>query len=169
MDREEYMSASTYRLPSTVSPHRYDIQLDAQLGREEFSGTVTITVDLHEAQDTIELHARDLVISHADLRLGEERRPAVITLDPDNERVILRFSQAFPVGEASLLLTFTGKVSQNLRGLYIAQNKPEQVLCTQCEATDARAIFPCFDEPTFKAQFAFEIRTTPDLVVLTNA
>src|ERR1044071_3611611 len=139
------MSASTYRLPSDVSPRRYDIQLDAQLGREEFYGNVAILVEIQEARDTIDLHARDLDITQANLLIDGESRPAEVTLDPDNERIILRFSQALPVGEASLRLTFTGKVSQNLRGLYLAQNKPEQVLCTQCEATDARAIFPCVD------------------------
>ncbi|HEX9841068.1 MAG TPA: M1 family metallopeptidase [Anaerolineales bacterium] len=161
------MSTSTYRLPSHASPRRYDVQLDAQLGREEFSGHVIIALQLHEANDTIDLHARDLTVTDANLSIDGQSYPAIVTIDPDNERIILQFSQAFPVGEASLSLTFSGKVSQNLKGLYLAQNRPEQVLCTQCEATDARAIFPCFDEPTFKAQFAFEI-TTPDAVVLAN-
>jgi puromycin-sensitive aminopeptidase len=161
------MSTSTYRLPSHASPRRYDVQLDAQLGREEFSGHVIIALQLHEANDTIDLHARDLTVTDANLIIDGQSYPAIVTIDPDNERIILQFSQAFPVGEASLSLTFSGKVSQNLKGLYLAQNRPEQVLCTQCEATDARAIFPCFDEPTFKAQFAFEI-TTPDAVVLAN-
>ncbi|HET9908024.1 MAG TPA: hypothetical protein VFQ23_15340, partial [Anaerolineales bacterium] len=161
------MSTSTYRLPSHVSPRHYDIQLDAQVGRESFTGTVTIALDIHESRDTIDLHARDLNINHAELNIDGESRTAVISLDPDNERIALQFSQAFPIGEASLKLSFGGKVSQNLKGLYLAQNRPEQVLCTQCEATDARAIFPCFDEPTFKASFAFEI-TTPDPVVLAN-
>ena len=162
------MSASTYRLPSHVSPRRYDIQLDAQLGREEFYGNVAIMVELREVNNTIDLHARDLVVTQAELLIDGESRPAEIALDPDNERIVLQFSQTFPAGEASLVLTFTGKVSPNLKGLYLAQNRPEQVLCTQCEATEARAIFPCFDEPTFKAQFAFEITTTPDVTVLSN-
>src|SRR5688572_5957355 len=162
------MSTSTYRLPSHVSPRRYDVQLDAQLGREAFTGTVTIVLDLHESKDTIDLHARYLNINHAELNIDGESRLAAITLDPDNERIVLQFSQAFPISEASLVLSFTGKVSQTLKGLYLAQNRPEQVLCTQCEATDARAIFPCFDEPTFKASFAFEITTTPDAIVLAN-
>jgi puromycin-sensitive aminopeptidase len=162
------MSASTYRLPSHVSPRRYDIQLNAQLGREEFDGKVTIAIDLCEEKDTIDLHARDLVIARADLMIDGESQPAEVRLDPDNERIVLQFSQAFRVGEASLILAFTGRVSQTLRGLYLAQDRPEQALCTQCEATDARAIFPCFDEPTFKAQFAFEITTSPDAIVLAN-
>jgi puromycin-sensitive aminopeptidase len=161
------MSSSTYRLPLHVSPRRYDIQLDAQVGREDFSGHVTIELELHGASDTIDLHARNLIITDANLLMDGQSQPAMATVDPENERIVLLFSQAFPVGKASLDLTFSGKVEQTLRGLYLAQNRPEQVLCTQCEATDARAIFPCFDEPTFKAQFAFEI-TTPDPIVLAN-
>lgn len=162
------MSSSTYRLPRYVSPRRYDVQLDAQLGREKFNGQVTIALDLHEARETIDLHARDLAITRAELNVEGQSYPAAVTLDPDNERAVLQFSRTFPVAEASLSLTFHGKVSQTLKGLYLAQNRPEQALCTQCEATDARAIFPCFDEPPFKAQFAFEITTSPDAIVLAN-
>src|SRR5688500_14934363 len=118
------MSTSTYRLPSHVSPRRYDVQLDAQLGREDFHVTVIIALNLHEAKKTIDLHARDLNIAHADLVINGESHPALIMPDPDNERVVLQFSQAFPVSEASLVLSFTGKVSQTLKGLYLAQNRP---------------------------------------------
>ncbi|HJR80678.1 MAG TPA: M1 family metallopeptidase [Anaerolineales bacterium] len=161
------MSTSTYRLPLHVSPRRYDVQLDAQVGREDFTGHVTIALDVHEANDSIDLHARDLRIIGATLLVDGQSHPATVTVDSDNERIVLRLPHVLPVGEASLQLSFSGSVSQNLKGLYLAQNRPEQVLCTQCEATDARAIFPCLDEPTFKAQFAFEI-TTPDAVVLAN-
>jgi len=165
---EESMSATTYRLPTHASPLRYDVQLDAQLGREDFSGNVTISLDLHESKDTIELHTRELAVTHAELTVDGKNHPAVVTPDPENERITLQFYQAFPAGKASLNLDFSGKISQTLKGLYLAQNRPEQLLCTQCEATDARAIFPCFDEPTFKAQFAFEITTSSDAVVLAN-
>ena len=162
------MSTSTYRLPNHVSPRRYDIKLDARLGREDFFGSVTIQVEIHEEKNTIDLHAKDLAISKASLSLDGQAHQAAITPDPDSERIILQFPQPLRTGEATLELAFIGKVSQSLKGLYLAQNRPEQMLCTQCEATDARAIFPCFDEPTFKAQFAFEITTSPDLTVLAN-
>ena len=162
------MSTSTYRLPNHVSPRRYDIKLDARLGREDFFGSVTIQLDVHEEKDTIDLHAKGLAVNQANLMIDEQTHQAEITPDPDNERIVLQFSQPFRMGEASLELTFTGKVSQSLKGLYLAQDRPEQMLCTQCEATDARGIFPCFDEPTFKAQFAIEITTSPDMTVLAN-
>jgi len=162
------MSTSTYRLPSHVSPRRYDIKLDARLGRDTFFGSVAIHLDLHEEKDSIDLHAKDLTIDHANLTLDGKILQAVITPDPDNERVVLQFSQPFRPGEASLEMAFTGKVSPSLKGLYLAQDRPHQMLATQCEATDARRIFPCFDEPTFKAQFAFEITTSPEMTVLAN-
>ena len=162
------MSTSTYRLPRHVSPHRYDVQIDARLGREDFSGSVTIQLEIHEEKDSIDLHAKNLTVDHASLTLDGQNHQAVVTPDPDNERIVLQFSQPFRTGKASLELSFTGKVSQSLTGLYLAQDRPEQMLCTQCEATDARAIFPCFDEPTFKAQFAYEITTSPDVSVLAN-
>lgn len=162
------MSTSSYRLPSHASPQRYDVQLNAQVGREDFDGRVVIALDLRESHNSIDLHARDLSILDAHLSMSGQRQPAAVTMDPDNERVVLQFSQAIPAGEASLELAFRGKISQMLKGLYIAQDPPEQLLCTQAAATDARAVFPCFDEPTFKAQFAFEV-TTPEPVVLANS
>lgn len=162
------MSASTYRLPVHATPRRYDVQLDARLGRDEFTGQVSIALNLHAAKDTLELHARDLTIIKSQLMINGQTLEATVTPDPENEMISLQFSQVLPVGTADLTLSFTGRVSQTLKGLYLAQNRPEQVLCTQCEATDARAIFPCFDEPTFKAQFAFEITTAPDAIVLAN-
>ena len=162
------MSTSTYRLPSHASPHRYDVKLDARLGREDFFGSVIIQLDLHKEADSIDLHANDLVINQANLTFDGQTHPAVINPDPDNERVVLQFSQPFRPGDASLEIEFTGKVSPSLKGLYLAQDRPDQMLATQCEATDARRIFPCFDEPTFKAQFAFEITTSADMTVLAN-
>ena len=162
------MNTSTYRLPADASPNYYDVHIDARLGREEFTGSVNIVLDLYTEKDTIELHARDLTVVDAQLKIGGDAHNAAVTLDPENERLVLKFSQKFSAGKAELHINFTGKVSQTLRGLYLAQNRPEQLLCTQCEAIEARQIFPCFDEPTFKAQFAFEVTTAPDAVVLAN-
>ena len=162
------MNTSTYRLPAYATPDYYDIQIDARLGREEFTGNVTIALNLRAEKDTIELHARGLSISDAQLKIGAKTHAAAVTVDEENERIVLQFAEKFSVGKAELIIDFAGKVSQTLRGLYLAQNRPEQLLCTQCESIEARAIFPCFDEPTFKAQFAFEVTTASDAIVLAN-
>ncbi len=167
------MSTKPYRLPTHARPRQYDLELDARLGRETFTGRVTISLDILEARDVVELHARDLNIASAQLTVVAGGSPlpqtGAVTLDPERERAIIHFPTALPVGSATLSLAFDGKISQGLAGLYLSQDRPEQVLCTQCEATDARAIFPCFDEPAFKARFAYKITTAPDAVVLANS
>ncbi len=162
------MSTSIFRLPSHVSPLRYDIRLNAAVGREDFSGHETISLEIRNEINTIDLHSRGLVVTDVHLSWDGQALPAIVVNDPDNERIVLQFSQAVPPGKASLSLAFQGKINQQLRGLYLSQDQPDQVLCTQCATIDARAIFPCFDEPTFKAQFALEV-TTPDAMVLSNA
>ena len=162
------MSTRPYRLPAYALPKQYDLRLDARLGREAFFGQVTIQVDIVEAQEVLELHARNLTISRAQLAAGAQTLAGAVELDPERERAILKFEAPLPTGSATLTLDFEGKVSQGLQGLYLAQDKPEQLLCTQCEATDARAIFPCWDEPAFKARFSYQITTAPEAVVLAN-
>lgn len=39
---------------------------------------------------------------------------------------------------------------------------------THFEATSARRAFPCFDEPSFKANFSVRIRRTPEYISLSN-
>jgi puromycin-sensitive aminopeptidase len=91
-----------------------------------------------------------------------------IRQDEEREMAEIRFDAPLPPGEATLEITFTGQVSDGLEGLYLAKDGPEECLCTQCEESEARAIFPCFDEPTFKAQFAWNITTDPEMTVLAN-
>ncbi|HUP26967.1 MAG TPA: M1 family metallopeptidase [Chloroflexia bacterium] len=162
------MNPKAYRLPTRVLPRRYDIDIDARLGREEFGGKVTIRLDVNEPTSSVELHARELQITEACLTLGGKELKGKVEPNTESEMAAINFDETIPAGEATLGLTFNGKVSQGLEGLYLAQDGPEKCLCTQCEETDARAIFPCFDEPTFKAQFAWRVTTDPDVTVLTN-
>ncbi len=162
------MNPKAYRLPTHILPMRYDIELDARLGREDFHGKVTIQLDIQESRDSIELHAVELELSDARLTVGGRTLDSSIEQDADREMAEISFGETLPIGPASLEIAFVGRVSKGLEGLYLAKDGPEQCLCTQCEETDARAIFPCFDEPTFKAQFAWKITTTSDATVLAN-
>ena len=63
-----------------------------------------------------------------------------------------------PAGAHKLELDFAGKLNEQPFGLFITryQDGTEQksALATQMEATDARRMFPCWDEPVFRATFA---------------
>jgi len=158
-----------YRLPPTVRPRHFEIALDARPGRETFSGSLAVQVSIAAPTNTIELHARDLTITNAWLASPNGQTFAA-TVAPDAEReiVTLTLDGTAPAGGATLSLDFAGSLSPSLEGLFLSKDGPDEMLCTQCEATGARAIIPCWDEPTFKATFAWTVTTAPGQVVLTN-
>src|SRR6266487_3553973 len=59
----------------------------------------------------------------------------------------------------ALALSFSGKINQQGQGLFYARYQEQGsgtkkiMLGTQFEATDARRLFPCWDEPVFRARF----------------
>jgi len=158
-----------YRLPDHVLPRRYDIELDARVGRPTFTGKVTIQVDIRESRSSIELHTYDLLtLNEAVLTIGDDTFKGDISQDAEREMARIDFGKALPVGSGTLVITYDARISPTLEGLYLAKDGPEQCLCTQCEDTYARKIIPCWDEPAFKAQFAWKITTDPENTVLAN-
>ena len=147
----------TYRLPKTVLPRQYDIEIDARVDRDTFIGKVTIQLEIASPTNTIELHAHELLtIKNATVTTGDNTWQGSIDTNAEAEMVAITFPATLPKGEAMLTITYDGHISPTMEGLYRAKDGPEQVLSTQCEETDARKIFPCWDEPAFKAHVRLE-------------
>lgn len=162
------MAGRAYRLPTSVQPRRYDIHLQARIGDPTFRGTVGIDLDVLEPVRAIEIHARDITIRSARLETGGKTVDATPEPDAEVEMVKLALPAEIGAGSARLTIEYDGVVQKNMEGLYLSKDGEEQCLSTQCEETDARAIFPCFDEPAFKARFATTVTTTSDVTVLAN-
>ena len=62
-----------------------------------------------------------------------------------------------PAGATELRVAYRGAFSPGLRGLYRAGG----LAVTQFEAADARRLFPCFDEPAFKAVWQVTVAGVP--------
>jgi puromycin-sensitive aminopeptidase len=155
-----------------VLPRSYEIALDARLGSDQFQGNVAIQLEIVAPTDRIELHDRELQITVATLALGDASEDAAlsgtVTLDPPRELAVIQFSEELPAGPATLRLTYTGTIASGLEGLFFSKDGPDELLATQCETTGARGILPCFDEPIFKATFAWQVTTAPGATVLSN-
>ncbi len=156
------------RLPEAVRPSLYQIQLTVIPQTRVFSGEVSIAVDIHQSCAAVILHALDLEISKAEIETQGKTSLAQILCDPASETVALTTAQPLPVGLAEVRLSFTGKLNTQLRGLYAAVVKDETYAFTQFEATDARRMFPCFDEPAMKARFQLTVHVPAHLVALSN-
>src|SRR5918998_5988740 len=103
------MNPKAYRLPTHVLPRQYDLELDTRLSSDDFGGNVAIAVDVVEARDSIELHARDLRISRATLGADGHTLEGTVELDPDRELATIRFGEPLPTGSATLRLDFSGQ------------------------------------------------------------
>ena len=90
-----------YRLPCTVVPSRYEIELEPDLERGKFTGRETVDVTVRETVQEIILNAADLEIRAASIR-GERgiEQNALVTIEGAEERLRLRFPEPLQPGDA---------------------------------------------------------------------
>lgn len=162
------MSKRAFRLPSSVRPTQYDIVLSTDPGRSDFAGSVRITAEVSQSTSAIVLHSRELALHRATLHAGGSTQTLGITTQPEQETATLTPPTPLQPGRIQIDVAFAGKLAPSMHGIYLATDGVHRAICTQCEATDARAIFPCFDEPEFKAVLKWTLRTTPGLTALSN-
>ncbi|MCY0881407.1 MAG: M1 family metallopeptidase, partial [Firmicutes bacterium] len=163
------------RLPRTVMPHTYQLELTPDLLAGRFDGKESITIEVAANVKEIVLNAVDLTIHHIVLHNGSHRSLiGTLTNKPEAEQVVLSFEEEIVPGQWTLSMEFEGALGDDLRGFYrtVVQDDKESpvvIASTQCEATDARRIFPCWDEPDFKATFVSTLVVDPQLTALSNA
>ncbi len=142
------------KLPKDVVPRHYAIRIEPQIAAATFRGSETIDIEVRTPVRQIVLNSRGLEITNA--RLGGQ----VLSPQLDERKQTLTFNlrEELPAGTHRLALEFSGKLGEQPFGLFLSryQDGPAQkhALATQMEATDARRMFPCWDEPVFRATFA---------------
>jgi puromycin-sensitive aminopeptidase len=160
---------SRFRLSPDVRPGTYEIHLEPALEAGTFAGRVRIGLRIARAQRAITLHAAELDVDSARIVLPHAVLPAVVEARPRDEAVTLRASQPVPSGDAVIEIAFHGRMNPHLRGLYGVRADGRAYAFTQCEAADARRIFPCFDEPAMKARFRVSVLVRGEDAALSNA
>jgi puromycin-sensitive aminopeptidase len=156
-----------FRLPLEVKPTRYRANLRVDLDAARFDGQLTIDLTLAAPRSAITLHAVELDVKSAAVDLGTGAVAAsAIRADAESETLTLDFPSPLPAGETTLRLGWSGRFSPGLRGLYRAGS----LAVTQFEAADARRLFPCFDEPSFKAIWQLTLEDVPPgLTAISNS
>ena len=151
-----------YRLPPSIRPIRYEAFLTIDPERRTFGGKLRITLSIEREAAWIALHAVGLEVSRATVTVEGAALEGKIDAFPASETILLATGDPIPVGRVEVDLSWSGAFSAGLRGLYRAG----PLAATQLEASDARRVFPCLDEPGFKAPWAISVdvpRGTPAL------
>jgi len=144
------------KLPKQVRPLEYSIWIKPDIKKLTFVGHETVKLNVEQATSQLVLNAADLTISDAQL---DGKTIPKTKFDAKNELLTITAPGELAPGEHTLALKFAGKVNQFGRGLFYGKYQEQGTgakkifLGTQFEATDARRLFPCWDEPAFRARF----------------
>jgi aminopeptidase N len=144
------------KLPKTVVPRHYTIRLEPDLDKFTTHGSMTVDLDVRQPVTEIVLNALDLEVTKASL-IADHETALEINQDPEKQLVTLKLPAQIGPGHCRLALEFNGRITEHAQGLfyvrYAAPSGKKIMLATQMEPTDARRMFPCWDEPAFRATY----------------
>lgn len=111
-----------YRLPTSVIPSRYSLWLLIDLDEVQFSGNVTITMDILQPTSQITLNNKDINVDWmaASVMDSTNKVYSVSTYShfSNYEFTVLRFGETLAVGEYRIFVSFDSAIRSDLRGLY---------------------------------------------------
>jgi aminopeptidase N len=136
--------ATAGKLPKTVVPVHYALDLKPDLDKLAFAGSETVEIAVRSPTERLVLNAVDLAITQA--TIDNEATPAQIALDAADETVTLTFPRPIEAGRHQLALAFTGRINRFARGLFFVDyptaRGQKRMISSQLEPADARRIFP---------------------------
>lgn len=159
------------KLPKNVLPEEYTIRIVPNLEKHSFTGSETVKLNVREPVKQLVLNALEIKINKASID-GKAVDVSAIKLDEKEQTV--RIAAELAVGNHQVDLEFIGKINQQGQGLYYAPyqeqgtGKKKIMLGTQFEATDARRMFPCWDEPSFRARFQLTAVVPENFIAVSN-
>jgi len=158
------------KLPKSVVPQAYRIDITPDLTKLTLTGHEAIDLTFTKAGDRATLNEAGLVIGKAVL---EDGSLATVSVDEKAQTATLVFPKTIAAGKHTLTIAYTGPIPATPNGIYYDDYKTEagvakRMLVTQFEVSDARRMFPGWDEPAFKATFQLSVTLPKDLVAVSN-
>jgi aminopeptidase N len=159
------------RLPKTVVPLSYDIAVTPNIEALTLQGTESVVLQVRTATDSVEFNSVNERLS--DVRLDGQPVKSVQSNDEKEWTTVTLAKPASP-GQHVLTFSYAGKIETRPRGLFAQHytlssgGKQGVLLSTQFEAVDARRMFPCWDEPAFRATFQLSVTVRSDWATMSN-
>lgn len=163
-------SATPGDLPKTARPLAYSIDITPDLKTLRLQGEETVEVEVLAPTDALVLNQAGLKLTSAVLDRGER---AAIAEDQKAQTATLSFTHVLARGRHTLRIVYDGPILTTPNGIYADDYKTtagagRRMLVTQFEVADARRMFPCWDEPAFKATFQLSSFVPKGLAAVSN-
>ncbi|KAF2350322.1 Peptidase M1 membrane alanine aminopeptidase N-terminal, partial [Trinorchestia longiramus] len=166
-----------YRIPTNTIPRHYDLYLHPDLETGTFKGTVDILVEVTSPMTFLVTHCKNMNITQTEVvSLASNKSVELVEYFEykPNEFWVMRPRVALKPGSYSIKLAFDGSLENKIVGFYksvytTAGGEKRSIATSKFQPTDARAAFPCFDEPSFKSTFTLTlVRPSDGYLALSN-
>jgi aminopeptidase N len=147
------------RLPKNVVPTDYAIALVPNVAARTIAGSESIALRVRSATKTIQFNTLNETLR--DVRFDGNPVAKVVT-ENGKQLTTLTLPSAVPVGMHRLTFAYTARMETSPQGLFVqpyrtAAGTERRMIATMFESTDARRMFPCWDEPAFRATFRLRV------------
>ncbi|MFZ0007530.1 MAG: M1 family metallopeptidase [Steroidobacteraceae bacterium] len=159
------------RLAKNVVPLDYDIAVVPDAAARTFTGIESVSLRFRTATDKVVFNTLNLTLSNVRL---DGQPVARVGTDNAAQLTTLTLAAAAAAGQHTLTLSYSGVIETRPQGLFVQPYSREGgggqglLLTTQMESTDARRMFPCWDEPAFRATFALTATVPADWATVGN-
>nr|XP_033770421.1 leucyl-cystinyl aminopeptidase isoform X2 [Geotrypetes seraphini] len=163
-----------HRLPNSIRPLHYDLFLHPNLTTGIFTGFVQIMLNVTQESKSIILHSLGLNITNVNLISAAKNQIKITFLEhkPFAQIAVVPSEPLSRTQTYNLSMEYSSNLSDSYSGFYkIAYKDDGQkrwLAATQFEPVAARTVFPCFDEPAFKAIFQIKIKRSEKHIALSN-
>jgi len=138
-------------------------------GADRFTGYVEIDLDVLQPTSTVWLHAKSLDFRGATIQSGDVDNPVEIKPGSDDFVAFTTPGTLAAGSPTALIISYTGEVSRNLTdGAFEQKQGDDWYIFTKFEPVTARRVFPCFDEPSYKAPWKLTLHFPRNLRAFSN-
>ena len=159
------------QLPKTAVPRHYTLHIQPDLAARTTAGTARIELEVLQPVHELVLNALELEIDGAALA-DDPAHPAPLTPHLDPARQTLTLPAELAAGLHTITVAYRGRIGTQAEGFFVDKyptpTGDKLMLGTQFEPTDARRVFPCWDEPVYRATYDITLVVPEKLMAVGN-
>src|SRR3984893_3434532 len=169
---EDKILATPGKLPKDIVPRSYQIYLEPNIEALVTDGVESIEIEVLKPTGHIVLNAVDTEIGAAKIAIGDRKEELTPQFDSNQQTRLFESANILQPGLYTLSFKFQSRIGEQPHGLFVqhydSDGTLEHLLATELEPGDARRVFPCWDEPVFRAIFQLSVKARKENTVVSN-